>query len=88
MIVRPVITERATLMREKGKYFFEVASRANKKEVKDAVEKLFKVKVKDVNVMNIAGKFRRVRGKLGKAPDWKKAIVTLKEGNKIDMVGA
>lgn len=88
MIVRPVITERATLMREKGKYFFEVVSRANKKEVKDAVEKLFKVKVEDVNVMNIAGKFRRVRGKLGKTPDWKKAIVTLKEGNKIDILSA
>ena len=89
IIVRPVITERATLMRDKNnKYMFEVATQANKQEVKAAVEELFKVKVESVNIMNVLGKFRRIRGKLGKKSDWKKALVTLKEGNKIDIVGA
>ncbi|MFH1287922.1 MAG: 50S ribosomal protein L23 [bacterium] len=88
IIVRPVITERSALMRDKSnKYFFEVAVQANKKEVKAAIEELFKVKVKSVNIMNVLGKFRRIRGKLGKKSDWKKAFVTLKEGNKIDIAG-
>jgi large subunit ribosomal protein L23 len=89
IIVRPVITERATIMRDKSnKYMFEIATQANKQEVKAAVEELFKVKVESVNVMNVLGKFRRIRGKLGKKSDWKKALVTLKKGNKIDIVGA
>ena len=88
IIVRPVITERATVMRDKNnKYLFEVATQANKMEVKAAIEELFKVKVESVNTMNVLGKFRRIRGKLGKKSDWKKALVTLKEGNKIDIVG-
>ncbi|MEW6088518.1 MAG: 50S ribosomal protein L23 [bacterium] len=88
IIFRPIITERATLMRDKdNKYLFEIAPEANKKEVKAAIEELFKVKVKRVNMMNVMGKFRRVRGKIGKKSDWKKALVTLKEGNKIDIVG-
>lgn len=89
MIVRPVITEKTTLMRGKdNKYCFEVAAGANKQEVKTAIEKLFKVKVEGVNVMNVLGKFRRVRGKLGKKSNWKKAIVTLKEGDKIAVLSA
>ena len=88
IIVRPVITERATVMRDKNnKYLFEIAVQANKQEVKAAIEELFKVKVESVNTMNVLGKFRRIRGKLGKKSDWKKALVTLKEGNKIDIVG-
>lgn len=88
IIVRPVITERATVMREKtNKYLFEVAPQANKQEVKAAIEELFKVKVDSVNTMNVLGKYRRIRGKIGKKSDWKKALVTLKEGNKIDIVG-
>lgn len=89
IIVRPVITEKTTLMRGKNnKCCFEVAVGANKQEVKTAIEKLFKVKVEGVNVMNVLGKFRRVRGKLGKKSDWKKAIVTLREGDKIAVLSA
>lgn len=89
MIVRPVITEKTTLMRGKNnKYCFEVTAGANKQEVKTAIEKLFKVKVEGVNVMNVLGKFRRVRGKLGKKSNWKKAIVTLREGDKIAVLSA
>lgn len=89
IIIRPVVTERATIMRDKSnKYMFEIATQANKQEVKAAVEELFKVKVESVNIMNVLGKFRRIRGKLGKKSDWKKALVTLKKGNKIDIVGA
>ncbi|MDD5773620.1 MAG: 50S ribosomal protein L23 [bacterium] len=89
IIVRPVITERATEMRDKNnKYLFEISTQANKQEVKAAIEELFKVKVESVNILNVLGKFRRIRGKLGKKSDWKKAFVTLKEGNKIDIAGA
>lgn len=89
IIVRPIITERSTLMRDKSnKYFFEVAAQANKKEVKSAIEELFKVKVKSVNIMNVLGKFRRIRGKLGKESDWKKAFVTLQKGDKIGVLSA
>ncbi len=86
IILEPVITERATLSRDKdNKYVFKVANSSNKNEIKKAIEELFKVKVKSVNIMNVLGKIRRIRGKLGKKSDWKKAVVTLKDGNKIDL---
>lgn len=86
VIIRPVITEKAMEQKEKlNKVTFEVAKDANKMEIKEAVEKLFNVKVEKVNVINVHGK-RRVRfGRvLGKEPSWKKAIVTLKPGYSIE----
>lgn len=85
IIKRPVITEKATLQKERqNKVTFEVARDANKAEIKEAVEKLFNVKVEGVNVMNVRGKRRRLGRLWGKRPDWKKAIVTLKPGYSID----
>ncbi|MBI3990699.1 MAG: 50S ribosomal protein L23 [Candidatus Omnitrophica bacterium] len=77
-------TEKGTLLTPKSKYLFAVDKRANKPEIKDAVEKIYKVKVSAVNTTVVPGKKRRVRYVEGKRPDWKKAIVTLKEG-KIDL---
>jgi large subunit ribosomal protein L23 len=64
---------------------FEVYKSANKTEIKKAIELVYKVKVKDVNTMIMSGKWRKVRFKPGKTPDWKKAIVTLRKGDKIDV---
>ena len=80
---RPLITEKGTVLQAQGKYAFEVAGRANKEQVKQAVEKAFKVSVTQVNVMTVHGKGRRMRGRLVLSPSWKKAIVTLKTGDKI-----
>ena len=68
-----------------NKYVFEVDKRANKSEISKAIEQVYKVKVKDVNTMIMSGKWRKVRFKPGKTPDWKKAIVTLRQGDKIDV---
>ena len=83
IILNPVITERSMdgLALENKKYTFKVAKDANKIEIKDAVEKLFNVKVEKVNTMNCRGRIKRVGRFVGKTPDWKKAIVTLKEGS-------
>lgn len=81
----PVITEKASgLMEREDTYSFEVDRRANKIEVKKAVEEAFKVTVVKVNVLTSRGKLKRVRWQTGKTPDWKKAMVTLKKGEKID----
>ena len=80
-IVRPIITEQTSLAyQEKGEYVFEVNPAANKQEIRQAVEKLFNVKVSGVWTMNVRGKAKRVGTNLGRRPHWKKAIVTLKEG--------
>ncbi len=81
------ITEKGTALQEKqNKYFFRVAMEANKLDVKRAVEKLFNVAVVKVNVMRCLGKKKRQRSmQYGKRPDWKRAIVTLKAGNKIEI---
>ena len=80
------LTEKATLLSEKeNKYVFQVAPRANKLQIKAAVEALMKKKVVAVNTMNYAGKTKRAkRADAGRAPHWKKAIVTLAAGEKID----
>lgn len=89
---RPVITEKNTRLMEMGQYTFEVARDANKIQIKDAVERTFNVEVVAVNVMNVRGKERR-RGRrgrvasVGRTPARKKAIVTLKEGQTIDLFG-
>lgn len=77
-------TEKTTLYEPSGKYLFLVNNKANKVQIKKAVEELYKVKVKDVNTFISLGKMKKVRYQLGKTPDLKKAIVTLKEGQKIE----
>jgi large subunit ribosomal protein L23 len=85
VILAPIITEKATLLSEQGKVVFKVAPDATKDEIAAAVEELFKVKVTKVNTMNTKGKTKRFRGHLGKRNDVKKAIVTLQEGQSIDI---
>ena len=77
IIVRPVITEKSNDEMQSGKYTFEVNKKATKVEIAKAVEKLFEVKVLNVNTMIVKGKTKRVRYQEGKTPDWKKAIVTI-----------
>jgi large subunit ribosomal protein L23 len=86
IIRRPIIlTEKATLLREKhNQVIFEVARDANKVQIRDAVQRLFKVNVTGVNTMLMRGKERRMGRGRGKMQNWKKAIVTLKEGDSID----
>jgi large subunit ribosomal protein L23 len=85
VIKRPLITEKATLLKGTcNAVLFAVDTRANKKEVRDAVEKMFKVKVVDVRTMTVAGKVKRRGRTVGLRPGWKKAVVTLKEGDKIE----
>ena len=85
IIRKPIVTEKATKLSEFNKVVFEVASKSNKNEIKSAVEKLFSVKVKAVNIINIKGKVKRFKGVLGKRNDTKKAVITLEEGNTIDI---
>ena len=87
VIVRPLITERSTQLKEKGKYSFEVHSNATKQEIRNAVETIFKkekVEVMKVNTINVPAKIRRFGRNMSKAYRWKKAIVTLKPGQKIE----
>ncbi|PHS23699.1 MAG: 50S ribosomal protein L23 [Robiginitomaculum sp.] len=84
-ILAPVITEKATLLSEHNKVVFKVPLSANKKEIAEAVEALFKVKVEKVNTIRTRGKVKRFRGHLGKRVDVKKAIVTLVDGHSIDI---
>ena len=84
IILRPIITEKSTLLKEVGnQYIFEVQRSANKIEIKKAVEKLFKVKVLEVHVSNMEGKKKRLGRFTGKRSDWKKAIVKLGPKDKI-----
>lgn len=84
IIRRPLVTEKSTIMRETGINIiaFEVDSSANKIEVKNAVEELFKVKVAEVRLFNVRGKVKRMGRYAGKRRDWRKAYVRLKEGEK------
>ena len=86
-IVKSIIhTEKGTAQQAaQNQYTFWVEPNANKIEVAKAIEEIYKVKVKSVNTLIVPGKLRRVRYQLGKQPDWKKAIVTLKEGQKIEV---
>lgn len=81
-----VSTEKGTDMASQRKYLFRVADTASKIDVKRAVEEIYKVKVQDVNTASVVGKLKRVRFKAGYTSGWKKAIVTLKEGQKIEGV--
>jgi large subunit ribosomal protein L23 len=85
ILKKPVITEKSNFMKEEmNQITFEVARQANKIEIKKAIEKLFKVHVIKVHIINILGKKKRLGKSQGKRPDRKKAIVTLKEGEQID----
>jgi large subunit ribosomal protein L23 len=86
-IIRKVlITEKSTILREmRNQYFFEVARDANKIEIRLAIEKIFSVKVNDVRTMQLRGKVKRQGRWVGKRNDWKKAIVTLKPDQKIEL---
>jgi large subunit ribosomal protein L23 len=85
MILAPVVTEKSTRMSEHNQVTFRVPLDATKPEIKAAVEKLFQVKVKAVNTLRVKGKRKLFRGRRGQRSDYKKAMVTLVEGHKIDV---
>jgi large subunit ribosomal protein L23 len=85
VIRRPLVTEKNTVLQTQGKYVFEVADESNKEQVKSAVEKAFKVTVTAVNIITVRGKEKRVGRRKVTAPPWKKAVVTLKAGDKIQI---
>lgn len=84
VIIKPLITEKNTYQLGEGKYTFQVAREANKIQIREAVEKIFKVSVSDVNVINVRGKERGIGRRKGFGPNWKKAVVTLKPGQRIE----
>lgn len=85
IIVSPVLTEKSQRISELNQFVFKVRQDATKPEIRVAVEKLFNVKVEAVNTLNMKGKVKMFRGRKGQRSDFKKAIVTLAEGNKIDV---
>ena len=85
VILSPVITEKATMASEHNKVMFKVAKHATKPQIKEAVEKLFDVKVKSVNTLIRKGKIRVFKGRPGELQDTKRAVVTLEEGHRIDV---
>ncbi|MCK9196346.1 MAG: 50S ribosomal protein L23 [Syntrophales bacterium] len=86
IIKKALVTEKSTIAKdEANKYFFEVDRRANKIEIGNAVEKIFKVNVINVAVMNVPGKKKRQGKILGEKPAWKKAVVTLAPGSRIEV---
>ena len=86
VLVKPTITEKSTILQESGKYTFQVVPKANKVEVREAVEKSFNVTVIDVNITKIHGKRKRYGPRLSKQPDIKKAVVTLVAGDRINLI--
>lgn len=85
VLLRPIITEKTTVLTGADKYVFEVDLRANKNQIKEAVQIAFNVRVTDVNTMKMKGKAKRFGRKITNRPDWKKAIVTLVPGDKIEL---
>ncbi|MSQ14726.1 MAG: 50S ribosomal protein L23 [Dehalococcoidia bacterium] len=84
VIRRPVITEKSTTLQGVGKYTFEVAIDSNKQQIREAVEKAFNVRVDSVNTVTVKGKVKRMGRSVGRTKDRKKAVVTLKSGEKIE----
>lgn len=84
LIKRPLITEKTTKLMEENKYCFLVDPKANKTQIQQAIEEIFKVKVKSVNTANILGKVKRMGRYEGRRPSWKRAIVTLEKGSRIE----
>ena len=83
VLIEPILSEKATLLREQNKYTFKVDPASTKIQIKEAVRKLFNVKVVDCTTINVKGKTKRLRGKPGKTASWKKAIVKLAPGETI-----
>ena len=83
ILIAPVLTEKSTELHEQGKYVFKVAPKATKIQIKEAVRRLFNVKVTDCTVVNVRGKTKRLRYKEGKTSSWKKATVKLAKGETI-----
>ena len=88
IIIRPVITEHSYDQMEKNTYTFEVAKDSNKVEIRQAVEAIFNVKVVRVNTINVKSKPKRMRYQLGRTRTWKKAMVTLQQGDTIELFNA
>ena len=88
VIKKPVITERSMMGLAENKYTFEVAKTSNKVEIRQAVEAIFNVTVTKVNTLNVKSKPKRIRGAAGRTRTWKKAMVTLKEGDSIELFNA
>ena len=86
VLIKPTITEKSTLLQESGRYTFQVAPTANKIQIKEAIEKNFNVSVLDVNITKLHGKKKRYGPRVKKMPDIKKAVVTLKPGDRINLV--
>ena len=86
-IIAPVITEKATKISEKNQYVFKVKIDSNKKEIKKAIEKLFKVKIKKIKTIKIKGKSKIFKGTKGRRSDYKKAIICLNKGENLDYSG-
>lgn len=85
VLLRPIITEKTTVLTGADKYVFEVDLRANKNQIKEAVQVAFNVRVAEVNTMVMKGKPKRFGRRVTNRPDWKKAIVTLVPGDKIEL---
>ena len=88
VIIRPVITEHSYDMMNKNTYTFEVAKDSNKVEIRQAIEAIFNVSVVKVNTLNVKPKPKRVRAQAGYTRTWKKAVVTVAEGDSIEIFGA
>ena len=85
VLIRPIITEKTTLLMQENKYTFQVPLNANKVEIRKAVESIFNVKVEKVATIRVLGKTKRIGRTMGKRSDYKKAIVTLKAGESIEL---
>lgn len=85
IIIKPVVTEKSVDLMQDNKYCFKVAKDANKIEIKNAIEEIFKVTVVNVNTVNVHGKMKRMGRTQGMTASWKKAVVTLREGDSIEV---
>ena len=85
ILIRPIVTEKSSALMEQGKYTFRVPLAATKIQIRQAVEQIFKVKVQAVNTMRYEGKLKRMGRTQGRRSDWKKAVVTLKPGEAIEL---
>ncbi len=85
IIIKPVLSEKSTELNTEGKYVFRVPMKTNKHIIKKAIKEIFKVNAETVNIIRVRGKRKRVRYNYGFTPAWKKAIITLKKGEKIEI---
>jgi len=85
ILIKPIITEKTTFLEKEGKYVFEVSPKANKTEIKKAIKEIYKVEPTKINIIKSKGKRIRYGRTTGRTKNWKKAIVTLKKGQKIEL---